>query len=45
MPMVAVINALEEDTKQLTDEGLRARTVEFRRGLRRGWKGLSAPTS
>ncbi len=30
MPMVAVINALEEDTKQLTDDKLRARTVEFR---------------
>ena len=30
MPMVAVINALEEDTKQLTDDELRARTVEFR---------------
>ncbi|MGB9407968.1 MAG: hypothetical protein WCA89_10550, partial [Terracidiphilus sp.] len=30
MPMVAVINALEEDTKRLTDDELRARTVEFR---------------
>jgi preprotein translocase subunit SecA len=30
MPMVALINALEEDTKKLTDEGLRAKTVEFR---------------
>jgi preprotein translocase subunit SecA len=30
MPIVALINALEEDTKKLTDEGLRAKTVEFR---------------
>ena len=30
MPMVALIGALEADTKQLTDEQLRARTVEFR---------------
>jgi preprotein translocase subunit SecA len=30
MPMVAVINALEEDTKKLTDEELRAKTAEFR---------------
>jgi preprotein translocase subunit SecA len=30
MPMVALINALEEDTKKLTDDGLRAKTVEFR---------------
>ena len=28
--MVALIGALEEDTKQLTDEQLRAKTVEFR---------------
>jgi preprotein translocase subunit SecA len=30
MPIVAVINALEADMKQLSDEQLRARTVEFR---------------
>jgi preprotein translocase subunit SecA len=30
MPMVALISALEADTKQLTDDELRARTAEFR---------------
>ena len=30
MPMVAVIGALEEDAKQLTDDQLRAKTAEFR---------------
>jgi preprotein translocase subunit SecA len=30
MPMVALINALEDDTKKLTDDELRAKTVEFR---------------
>ncbi len=30
MPFVALINALEEDTKKLSDEQLRAKTVEFR---------------
>ncbi len=30
MPIVALINALEEDTKKLTDDELRAKTVEFR---------------
>jgi len=30
MPMVALINALEDDTKKLTDEQLRAKTLEFR---------------
>jgi preprotein translocase subunit SecA len=30
MPMVALIGALEADTKQLTDDQLRARTAEFR---------------
>ena len=30
MPIVALINALEDDTKKLTDEELRAKTVEFR---------------
>jgi len=40
MPMVAVINALEEDTKQLTDEGLRARTVEFRARIAARLEGI-----
>jgi preprotein translocase subunit SecA len=30
MPMVAVVSALEADMKQLSDEALRAKTVEFR---------------
>ena len=30
MPMVALVGALEEDIKKLTDEQLRAKTVEFR---------------
>ncbi|MGD0548025.1 MAG: preprotein translocase subunit SecA, partial [Terracidiphilus sp.] len=30
MPMVALVGALEEDTKRLTDDELRAKTVEFR---------------
>jgi preprotein translocase subunit SecA len=30
MPLVAIINSLEADMKQLSDEELRARTVEFR---------------
>ena len=30
MPMVALISALEADTKQLSDEQLRAKTAEFR---------------
>ncbi|MGD0830578.1 MAG: preprotein translocase subunit SecA [Terracidiphilus sp.] len=30
MPIVALINALEADTKKLTDDLLRAKTVEFR---------------
>jgi preprotein translocase subunit SecA len=30
MPMVALISALEADTKQLTDDELRARTAQFR---------------
>jgi preprotein translocase subunit SecA len=30
MPMVAVISALEEDTKKLTDDQLREKTAEFR---------------
>jgi len=40
MPMVAVINALEEDTKQLTDEGLRAKTVEFRARIAERLEGI-----
>ena len=30
MPMVALVGALEEDTKRLSDDELRAKTVEFR---------------
>ncbi|HEY1256148.1 MAG TPA: preprotein translocase subunit SecA [Terracidiphilus sp.] len=30
MPMVALVGALEDDTKRLTDDELRAKTVEFR---------------
>ncbi|MGB7986431.1 MAG: preprotein translocase subunit SecA [Terracidiphilus sp.] len=30
MPMVALVGALEEDTKRLTDDELRGKTVEFR---------------
>jgi preprotein translocase subunit SecA len=41
MPMVAVINALEEDTKQLTDEGLRARTAEFRARIAARLEGIT----
>ena len=30
MPMVALVGALEEDTKRLTDDELRGKTIEFR---------------
>ena len=40
MPMVAVINALEEDTKRLTDDELRARTVEFRARIAARLEGI-----
>jgi len=41
MPVVATINALEEDTKQLTDEQLRARTVEFRERIAAKLEGIT----
>jgi preprotein translocase subunit SecA len=41
MPMVALINALEEDTKQLTDEQLRAKTVEFRARIAERLEGIT----
>ena len=40
MPMVAVISALEADTKQLTDEELRAKTVEFRARIAARLEGI-----
>jgi preprotein translocase subunit SecA len=40
-PIVAVINALEEDTKLLTDEQLRAKTVEFRARIAERLKGIT----
>ena len=39
-PIVALINALEEDTKQLTDEQLRAKTVEFRARIAATLEGI-----
>ncbi len=41
MPMVAVISALEADTKQLTDDQLRARTVEFRERIAARLEGIT----
>jgi preprotein translocase subunit SecA len=41
MPVVATINALEEDTKQLTDEQLRAKTVEFRERIAARLEGIT----
>jgi preprotein translocase subunit SecA len=41
VPIVAVINALEEDTKLLTDEQLRAKTVEFRARIAERLKGIT----
>ncbi len=41
MPMVALINALEEDTKRLTDDELRAKTVEFRARIAERLEGIS----
>ena len=41
MPVVAVINALEEDTKRLTDDELRARTVEFRARIAARVEGIT----
>jgi preprotein translocase subunit SecA len=40
MPMVELINALEADTKQLTDEQLRAKTVEFRARIAARLEGI-----
>ncbi len=40
MPIVALINALEEDTKRLTDEQLRTRTVEFRERIAARLEGI-----
>ena len=41
MPMAALISALEADTKQLTDEGLRARTAEFRARIAARLEGIT----
>ena len=40
MPMVAVISALEADTKKLTDDQLRARTAEFRARIAARLEGI-----
>ena len=42
-PVVLVINALEEDTKRLTDEQLRAKTVEFRARIAAAIEGITDP--
>jgi len=42
LPVVAQINALEPETSRLTDDGLRARTVEFRQRLRPVVEALEA---
>jgi preprotein translocase subunit SecA len=41
MPMVALISALEEDTKRLTDDELRAKTVEFRARIAQRLEGIT----
>jgi preprotein translocase subunit SecA len=41
MPMVAVIGALEADTKQLSDDQLRAKTVEFRQRIAARLEGIT----
>jgi preprotein translocase subunit SecA len=41
MPVVAAINALEEDTKRLTDDQLRAKTVEFRARIAARIEGMT----
>jgi preprotein translocase subunit SecA len=41
MPVVATINALEADTKQLSDEQLRAKTVEFRERIAARLEGIT----
>ena len=49
MPMVAAMGALEADTKQMSDEQLRAKTAEFRARIAERvterLKGLKTPTS
>ena len=42
-PVVAVINELEADTKKLSDEQLRAKTVEFRARIAAKIEGLTDP--
>jgi preprotein translocase subunit SecA len=41
MPLVATIGALEEDTKKLTDDELRAKTVEFRARIAARLEGVT----
>jgi preprotein translocase subunit SecA len=41
MPVVAVIGALEADTKQLSDEQLRAKTAEFRARIAERLEGVA----
>jgi len=41
MPVVAAINALEEDTKRLTDDQLRAKTIEFRERIAARLEGIT----
>jgi len=41
MPVVATINALEEDTKRLSDDELRAKTVEFRARIAAQLEGIT----
>src|SRR5580698_65910 len=41
MPVVAQINALEPETKQLSDEQLRAKTVEFRERIAARLNGIT----
>ena len=41
MPIVALINALEADTKQLSDDGLRAKTLEFRERIAARLEGIT----
>jgi preprotein translocase subunit SecA len=40
LPMVAVISALEADTKKLTDDQLRAKTIEFRARIAARLEGI-----
>ena len=43
LPVVATINALEEETKSSTDEQLRAKTVEFRARIAAAIEGITDP--